>query len=371
MESIGAGPAQASKFRKYCLRDQAGIVSAVPCGSVRPTIFQSHPRIGTYSVISAGAGPFLSFYQAGNDQNSIVHLAHIASAMATRAAGAMWNFAKSWGWGNSAGDGMESQRSGASYTHIGTAAIDTAAEHVAAPITSTRTISDEARRRCRVLVLSPNGRLAAISDTLGRIMLVDTTRMIIIRMWKGYRNAQCGWMQGIEGARRPQGLYLVIYSAQRGIVEVWRAQYGPKVYSFAVGACARLFTRIDPAARTAKCMILVREGPERSEVIELKPGLPSPSILMKYFTQNRLQEENFLLHQLIGGLHAFAKKHRQDTKQSMSDDVLDSLLDEIPNLSSLATFEALLDTLLNPDMSILGAAFLLKALEKMQTVNPS
>jgi hypothetical protein len=359
-----AGPAQASKFRKYCLRDQANIVAAVPCGSVRPTIFQSHARIGIYSVMSAGTGPFISFYQAGNDQNSIVHLAHIATAMATRAAGAVWNFAKSWGWGGAKGEEGDALQ----YAQLGSGAIDTAAEHVAAPIHSTRGISDDERRRCRVLVLSPNGRLAAISDTLGRIMLVDTSRMIVIRMWKGYRNAQCGWMQAAEGARRPHGLYLVIYSAQRGIVEVWRAQYGPRVFTLAVGDSARIFTRVEPISRTAKCFILVKAGDETSDVVELKPGLPTTSILMKYFTQNRLQEENFLLHQLIGGLHAFVKKKRADSTNSLSHDVLQSLLDDIANLSSLATFETLLEVLLNADMALLGGPFLLKSLERMQTV---
>ncbi|KAG1708552.1 hypothetical protein DVH05_022180 [Phytophthora capsici] len=93
------GPAQASKFRKYSLRDQKDIVAVVPCGPVRPTIFQSHSRLGVYTIVSAGSAPFLAFYQAGNYQNSSIHLAHIATAIASRAAGAVWSFATSWGWG--------------------------------------------------------------------------------------------------------------------------------------------------------------------------------------------------------------------------------------------------------------------------------
>ncbi|KAG1687104.1 hypothetical protein DVH05_005382 [Phytophthora capsici] len=81
------GPAQASKFRKYSLRDQKDIVAVVPCGPVRPTIFQSHSRLGVYTIVSAGSAPFLAFYQAGNYQNSSIHLAHIATAIASRAAG--------------------------------------------------------------------------------------------------------------------------------------------------------------------------------------------------------------------------------------------------------------------------------------------
>jgi len=223
--------------------------------------------------------------------------------------------------------------------------------------------------KMRVLVLSPTGRLAAVADTLGRILLVDTSRMIVIRMWKGYRNAQCGWMQGMEGARRPLGLYLVIYSAQRGIVEVWRARYGPRVFSFAVGNSAKLFTLFDPATRRTKCVVLCRTSDAVSEVIELKPGLPNASILMKYFTQNKLQEENFLLHQVIGGLQAFVKKKRVDPTHTLEQDSLDPLLEDIGSLSSSTTIQTLLDVLLNADMALLSANFLLKALEKLQVVS--
>ncbi|KAG3165026.1 hypothetical protein PI124_g4824 [Phytophthora idaei] len=360
------GPAQASKFRKYSLREQKDIVAAIPCGPVRPTIFQSHSRLGVYTIVSAGSAPFLAFYQAGNDQNSIIHLAHIATAIASRAAGAVWNFATSWGWRRDAGESTTGEEGHVEYTQLGAGAIDTAAEHVPAPIGTTRSIYEDERRRCRVLVLSPTGRLAAVSDTFGRILLVDTSRMLVIRMWKGYRNAQCGWMQGSEGARRPPGLYLVIYSAQRGIVEVWRARYGPRVFSFAVGNSAKLFTQFDPVSRRTKCVVLCETSDNVSELIELKPGLPNASILMKYFTQNKLQEENFLLHQVIGGLQAFVKKRRADATHTLEQDSLDPLLEDIGNLSSSTTIQTLLDVLLSAEMALLNSSFLLKALEKLQ-----
>ncbi|CAH0484311.1 unnamed protein product [Peronospora farinosa] len=355
------GPAQVSKFRKYLLRDQKDVVAAFPCGPVRPTIFQSHSRLGVYTIVSAGSAPFLAFYQAGNDQNSIIHLAHIATAIASKAAGAVWNFAISWGWRQSI-DGKEQ----ANYTQLGAGATDAAADHVPAPVGATRSIYEDERRRCKALVLSPTGRLAAVSDTLGRILLVDTARMMVIRMWKGYRNAQCGWMQGTEGPRRPLGLYLVIFSAQRGIVEVWRARYGPRVFSFAVGNSAKLFTQFDPATRRTKCIVLSKTSDNVSELIELKPGLPNASILLKYFTQNKLQEENFLLYQLIGGLQAYVKKRRVDTTQALEQDALGPLLVEIGGLSSYTTIQTLLDVLLGADMALLKTSFLLKALEKLQ-----
>lgn len=359
------GPAQASKFRKYSLRNQKDVVAALPCGPVSPTIFQSHSRIGVYTLISVGSAPFLAFYQAGNDQNSIVHLAHIATAIASRAAGAVWSYATSWGWKRDSGALAENSGQ-AGYTQLGASAIDAAAEHVPAPISTTRSIYEDERRRCRGLVLSPSGRLAAVSDTLGRILLIDNSRMIVIRMWKGYRNAQCGWMHGSEGAFRRPGLYLVIYSAQRGIVELWRARFGPKVFSFAVGDSAKLFTQLDLVTGRTKCIVLCETRDKILEVIELKPSLPNASTLMRYFTQNKLQEENFLLHQVISELQAFVKKKRVDTVLTLEQGTLKSLLEEIGCLSSSTTIQALFEVLISADMAFLEANFLLRALEKLQ-----
>lgn len=44
-------------------------------------------------------------------------------------------------------------------------------------------------------VLSPDGLLAACTDDKGRVVLVDSTSKTIIRSWKGYRDAQVGWVR--------------------------------------------------------------------------------------------------------------------------------------------------------------------------------
>ena len=40
------------------------------------------------------------------------------------------------------------------------------------------------------MCLSPCGNVAAVTDTLGRVILVDVNRGVMQRVWKGYRNAQ-------------------------------------------------------------------------------------------------------------------------------------------------------------------------------------
>ena len=46
------------------------------------------------------------------------------------------------------------------------------------------------RRIGQSMALSPHGTSAAVTDSLGRVLLVDTNRGVIKRVWKGYRNAQ-------------------------------------------------------------------------------------------------------------------------------------------------------------------------------------
>ncbi|GFR47915.1 hypothetical protein Agub_g9715, partial [Astrephomene gubernaculifera] len=48
-----------------------------------------------------------------------------------------------------------------------------------------------------VLSLSPapHGSLVAAVDSLGRVMLVEVGGLLVSRMWKGYRDAQVGWLE--------------------------------------------------------------------------------------------------------------------------------------------------------------------------------
>lgn len=54
-------------------------------------------------------------------------------------------------------------------------------------------------------------------------------------MWKGYRDAQCGWLMAEEEqskGRKRMALFLVIYAPKKGVVEVWAMQQGPRVATF-------------------------------------------------------------------------------------------------------------------------------------------
>ena len=78
-----------------------------------------------------------------------------------------------------------------------------------------------------------------MADDYGRVLLLDAMEFVVLRIWKGYRNAQCGWIEvGKEetqageneerkeaakgGGRRcaQTALCLCIFASRRGILEV-------------------------------------------------------------------------------------------------------------------------------------------------------
>jgi hypothetical protein len=107
---------------------------------------------------------------------------------------------------------------------------------------STSSLFDKGRLVTNI-VPSPDKRLLAITDDFGRVMLVDVTNWLVVRIWKGYRNAQCGWVEtqrSNEERNSPHALFLVIYAPKRGLLEIWSAQRGPRVAAFNVGKSCRL-----------------------------------------------------------------------------------------------------------------------------------
>ncbi|PNF37324.1 hypothetical protein B7P43_G00463 [Cryptotermes secundus] len=101
------------------------------------------------------------------------------------------------------------------------------------------------------LVMSPNRNLSVVSDSLGRIILIDNLRGLAVRMWKGYRDAQCGWLEvqeetgrgGVSSRSAPlprTALFLVIYEPKQGVIEIWAMQQGPRVAKFTASKSGRL-----------------------------------------------------------------------------------------------------------------------------------
>lgn len=78
------------------------------------------------------------------------------------------------------------------------------------------------------------------SDTLGRVCILESRSLVVLRVWKGYRDAQCAWTcesvpWASGGAHVERRSLFVIYAPRRGLLEVWRAPLGGRLQAFSVG----------------------------------------------------------------------------------------------------------------------------------------
>ncbi|KAG9146140.1 hypothetical protein Leryth_015929 [Lithospermum erythrorhizon] len=99
-------------------------------------------------------------------------------------------------------------------------------------------------RKGEKLTLSPSGTLAAITDSLGRILLLDTQALVVVRLWKGYRDANCLFLEMLvnkpsssqpayyEHVKSDYCLCLAIHAPRKGIVEVWQMRTGNRLLTF-------------------------------------------------------------------------------------------------------------------------------------------
>ncbi|CAM8986556.1 unnamed protein product [Rhodiola kirilowii] len=99
-------------------------------------------------------------------------------------------------------------------------------------------------RKGEKLTLSPSGTLAAITDSLGRILLLDTQARVVVRLWKGYRDASCLFIEMLVNkdaessssnyygaVKSDYCLCLAIHAPRKGIIEVWKMRTGPRLLS--------------------------------------------------------------------------------------------------------------------------------------------
>ena len=100
-------------------------------------------------------------------------------------------------------------------------------------------------RQITQCTVDPEGDLAALTDNLGRVSLIDLRTKQVIRMWKGFRETSCNWIQVPQsgGAGKTKKiLYLVIHSRQRCVIEVWQMAHGARVKSMQVGREAQVIS---------------------------------------------------------------------------------------------------------------------------------
>lgn len=216
-----------------CVFDQMKNASIL--GGFHASVKGSPPAMSQF--VTVGSGPYTGFYYAV-EGNSQPLLSHVALAVASKLTSALFNAASGWlGWNKNKNEEEVAQKQKPKV-------------EPATPL-GIRFGLPDSRRHGESICLSPCNTLAGVTDDFGRVALLDLARGVAIRMWKGYRDAQLGWLQVQEerGDRefspsaslpRRHALFLIIYAPRRGILEVWAMQRGPRVGAFTVGKHCRL-----------------------------------------------------------------------------------------------------------------------------------
>ncbi|KAI3367973.1 hypothetical protein L3Q82_026801, partial [Scortum barcoo] len=222
-----------SALLTLCVFDQMKNASIL--GGFNASVKGSPPAMSQY--VTVGGGPFTGFYYAVEGSSQPL-LSHVALAVASKLTSALFSAASGWlGWNKNKSEEEAAQKQKPKV-------------EPATPM-GIRFGLPDSRRHGESICLSPCNTLAGVTDDFGRVSLLDLARGIAIRMWKGYRDAQLGWLQVPEerGDRefspsaslpRRHALFLVIYAPRRGILEVWAMQQGPRVGAFTVGKHCRL-----------------------------------------------------------------------------------------------------------------------------------
>ncbi|CAH0702462.1 unnamed protein product [Spodoptera exigua] len=100
----------------------------------------------------------------------------------------------------------------------------------------------DGQRNGNSVAVSPDRRLAAIVDSLGRVAVLDVTRGHLIRLFKGCRDAQCAFVQIFEMEdKKPhlsivkelkRAIFLIIYNPKKGLIDIRIMQKGNRVAAF-------------------------------------------------------------------------------------------------------------------------------------------
>ena len=80
------------------------------------------------------------------------------------------------------------------------------------------------------------------ADEFGRVVLFDTVNFVALRIWKGYRDPECGFIEVSEdvSTNSRKSLLLIIHAPKRGIVEIWRCLKGHRIAAFNIGKSSKL-----------------------------------------------------------------------------------------------------------------------------------
>ncbi|CAH8517089.1 unnamed protein product [Schistosoma haematobium] len=237
---------------RYCSclsKYQMGIFDSL----VRRFAFESQLRDDKMCVspiqtrwITAGSNPFISF--SFLNENANPEVSHFASFVYQEAKRAMFGIKK---YSNNDSEPLvvtwPQRKDGFTYpTAMCTPFSKT-------PLSLSHGLADSRRHILSSgVAISPDHHWLAIPDSLGRVLLVDAYKERVVRMWKGYRDAEVAFLEVSDSETPYTGyrnkpnnsvrktLCLLIHAPHLHSLELWCLIHGPRIVSWDVVEPVRL-----------------------------------------------------------------------------------------------------------------------------------
>ncbi|KAJ1342667.1 hypothetical protein BSLG_002765 [Batrachochytrium salamandrivorans] len=277
---------QSLAYKKWSFQSQEQIVDMISCGSAPNSTFsppQFNSLTGEYSPVNytaryVGVGrPMVGLYATTAISRSLLS-GLVSSKVTTAVTSAVFSFAKTL-W-NAPGQ-LPLSNSHSEEPPI---------SKIPATVVPAVLVLNDPSRQVQYItqeptsITSPRPTLAVMSDSLSRVLVLDTDEGEIIRMFKGIRDAQTAWIQIADpdiSQRNPVLLILAIYSP-RGVLELHLMRYGQRICIANVGVGMRLvqsnsgvlggmYWRLNDPKDTgplANCFLLSPNGAMRKIVLD-------------------------------------------------------------------------------------------------------
>eukprot|EP00939_MAST-03C_sp_MAST-3C-sp1_P004287 g4287.t1 len=366
----GGGKSDATSFEHFAwtFSGQKTVDDFCVVVPTRSSLFDAHPPGNIAHILAFGSEPPIASYlcrQRSRTRSKAGVVKEFASAVVGKLSSTMLN------WGLVTKTNLADLVGGGSSSGIGGDELEGGGERRKkkirpARLTIHRSLRDSSRR-VESVSMDPSGTVCVTTDNLGRVLLLDAETLRVLRMWKGYRDAQCGWMHyhqrsdyeaSSPALSRPpswdstatDGLYVVLYTANRRVLEIWRARCGPRVDAVTVPGGCRLFTLPFPVienmddrnvARSyrARCMLLrpsacasgvVWEGEEKEEtegstkpggqgnwdLLEVVLSEDAKAVVRKHFRRNVDQRESRALSRLMSVVGCLDLEEERDETEA-------------------------------------------------------
>ncbi|KAI9499905.1 hypothetical protein GGI25_003236 [Coemansia spiralis] len=210
-------------------------VSYGPASHRDPLALLAKGTLTSSPILSDATARFLVAPQQGNavfgvfmtneDAAMSFSAVDIAGKMAAKVTGAVLSIARSYFWRANPLSSASSDSTSQNATSRGESGT---------MVPCAFAVRDGTRKVLEISLAPAQYNLAALTDSLGRVLIFDLESCEIIHMLKGLRGSQCAWLETVgsrplesysglvkEGRIVSRRMFVVVYTARRGIVEVF------------------------------------------------------------------------------------------------------------------------------------------------------